>query len=308
MRNAECGVGKKCGARNAECGVEEEKSREPERRSSRVRRHMVIALRIFLIYLAFVLIVYLTQRRLLYFPSRESLSEVLAFAKQIGLEAWPEADEQHRGFMAAQNVKGKPLGTIVVCHGNAGSALNRFYYADALNRLGYRVLLAEYPGYGARAGKCCEKSFVEDTKATLKALHEQGLGPILLWGESLGCGVVAAVASDPDVNVVGLVLLSPWDSLPNLAQKLYWYLPAKWLVKDKYDSVANLSAYSRPVAILMAEEDEIIPNACSMRLYESLNCPKKLWTFPDAGHNSWPVEPGLPWWGEVVEFVRNRTK
>jgi hypothetical protein len=98
-------------------------------------------------------------------------------------------------------------------------------------------------------------------------------------------------------------LITPWDSLPDLAQSLYWYLPARYLTRDRYDSVANLNTFDRPVAVAIAEADEVVPNKHSLRLYESISAPKRLWRFRGAGHNSWPTNPGDRWWHEAVEFV-----
>ena len=49
-------------------------------------------------------------------------------------------------------------GTAIVFHGNAGHAGHRAYYARALTPLGLRVILAEYPGYGPRAGQPGEQA------------------------------------------------------------------------------------------------------------------------------------------------------
>jgi len=124
-----------------------------------------------------------------------------------------------------------------------------------------------------------------------------------LWGESLGAGVVAAVAAEPAAPVAGLVLLTPWDSLPDLAQHLYPFLPVRWLLRDRYDSVRNLAGVTVPVAVVIAEQDEIIPFAHSQRLYESVAAPKQRWVLPGAGHNTWPAEAHHAWWGEVIAFV-----
>jgi pimeloyl-ACP methyl ester carboxylesterase len=53
----------------------------------------------------------------------------------------------------------------------------------------------------------------------------------------------------------------------------------------------------------MALADEIIPNAHTRRLYESLPEPKRLWEFEGAGHNSWPSDPSEAWWSEVMSFL-----
>jgi len=102
-------------------------------------------------------------------------------------------------------------------------------------------------------------------------------------------------------------MLTPWDTLPDLAQNLYWFLPAKWLTKDKYDNIKNLHDFEGPVAVVMAGRDEIVPEKRTKRLYDSLLSVKKLWVFENAGHNSWPVAPELAWWKEVMDFVSGHT-
>jgi alpha-beta hydrolase superfamily lysophospholipase len=144
---------------------------------------------------------------------------------------------------------------------------------------------------------------VADAKETIELVYQEYGGPLFLWGESLGAGVAAAVAADPPVPVDGVVLITPWDTLGDLAQSLYWYLPAKWLMRDRYDNIGNLRSFEGPVAVLMAEGDEVIPPRRSSRLYASLPGPKRLWVFPGAGHNSWPTGPAETWWREVVDFM-----
>jgi pimeloyl-ACP methyl ester carboxylesterase len=163
-----------------------------------------------------------------------------------------------------------------------------------------------FEGYGGRPGGLGERRFVEDAKQTVRRAHEAFDGPLFLVGESLGCGVAAAVAADPAIPAEGLVMITPWDSLPAVAQALYWHLPIQRLVRDKYDNVRNLRAYEKPVAVLLAECDEIIPRKNSMRLYESLAVAKRLWVFAGAGHNSWPIGPNEQWWREVMDFVSAR--
>jgi esterase/lipase len=57
-------------------------------------------------------------------------------------------------------------------------------------------------------------------------------------------------------------------------------------VRDQYENVPNLGAFSGPIAVLMARQDEAIPNEHTERLYESLTGQKRLWVFENAGHNS----------------------
>jgi pimeloyl-ACP methyl ester carboxylesterase len=127
--------------------------------------------------------------------------------------------------------------------------------------------------------------------------------PVYLWGESLGCGVATAAAADSGLKVDGIVLLTPWNTLPATAQAHYWFLPARWLVRDRFDNIRNLKQFKGPVAVLMADKDKVIPNRLTLFLYQNIHSAKRLWTFEDAGHNSWPVSPDHSWWAEVMDFV-----
>jgi len=249
---------------------------------------------------ALLLAAYLWQRRMIYFPDPARPPE--GHCRALGLRFWPDSGDDYRGFIGMADPAGKK-GLVVVFHGNAGGAADRVYYVHALAPLGYRVVLAEYPGYGGRRGGLGERPFVADAKETVRRASEAFGGPLFLVGESLGCGVAAAVAADPAIPVEGVVMITPWDSLPAVAQALYGNLPLQRLVRDKYDNVRNLQAYKKPIAVAVAEQDEIIPHANSLRLYESLTAPKRLWVFAGAGHNSWPVGPSEAWWREVMDFV-----
>ena len=259
---------------------------------------------IVIVYAILTAVVFASQRRLLYLPSTGSLTEQAAAAR--GLHHWPDYPN-YRGFINTDQTRAAQ-GTVIVFHGNAGSAADRVYYTDALTRLGYRVIIAEYPGYGGRPGEPSEAAFKADALQTLQLARQQFGMPVYLWGESLGSGVAAAVVADSPELVDGLILLTPWDSLPNLAQSIYWFLPARWLVLDRYDNIANLQSFQGRTAVLLAEQDEVIPIRHGQRLYESIDAPKKLWVFPNAGHNSWPVQSSEPWWREVMEFISEGTQ
>jgi alpha-beta hydrolase superfamily lysophospholipase len=245
---------------------------------------------------------YRWQYRLLYFPDTAMMSELVRQAAELGLKPWPSADAQYRGFLSSKQLSDYK-GTVIVFHGNAGSAVNRVYYVEALERLGYRVILAEYPGYGSRPGKFGEAIFVFDAQETLRIAFEEFGGPLYVWGESIGCGVATGAVAAFDGKIEGVILLTPWDTLPNLAQRIYWFLPTKWLVKDKYDNISNLRRFQGPVAVIMAGQDEIIPNRLTKNLYKSLSTRKKMWIFADARHNTWPTQADLEWWREVLDFI-----
>lgn len=236
------------------------------------------------------------QDSLLYFPEKAALADVVSGQ----LRAWPAADG-FRGLLAEPAAP--VIGTAVVFHGNAGHAGQRGFYASALTRLGLRVILAEYPGYGPRGGRVGEQPLVEDAQETLARARQLYGAPLLVVGESLGAGVAAAAVRRQAGQIDGLLLITPWDRLESVATHHYGWLPVGWLLHDRYDSVANLAGFDRPVAVVIAGKDAIVPAALGMALYESLSAPKRMMVVDGAGHNDWARGIGEAWWRESFGFL-----
>ncbi len=249
-------------------------------------------------YLLLCALVFLVQRKLLYLADDTPLSEVQATRQ--GLRHWP-SPAQFQGFI--NHEPAAPQGTIIVFHGNAGTAYHRGFYAKALSRQNLRVILAEYPGYGGRAGQPSESVLVQDALETIQLAYEAYGEPLFLWGESLGCGVVAGAVARTELPIQGVVLFLPWDSLSSLAQTHYWYLPARRLVLDRYNNIENLRNFKGNIAVILAGDDEVIPVHHGQRLYDALSARKKRWLFAGARHNEMPVAADLPWWQEVIDFI-----
>jgi alpha-beta hydrolase superfamily lysophospholipase len=243
----------------------------------------------------------MSQDRLLYFPDKAPTAELVRFVP--GAQAWPSAGS-FRGLILAP-LAGAIRGTIIVFHGNAGHAGHRGFYAEAMVPLGWRVILAEYPGYGPRAGKLDEDSLVADAAETIALARSQFGEPLYLLGESLGAGVVAA-ASDrlQHAGISGLVMVTPWDRLQSVASYHYPWLPVSWLLSDRYDSVAHLAGFCGRVAVVLAADDRIVPAEFGRTLFASLTAEKTLRVIPAADHNDWVERTDAAWWKSLLEYLQ----
>jgi uncharacterized protein len=261
-----------------------------------------LALLLLTVYGAIVALVFVFQRQLLYFPHTERPEPWFAARSQLAF--WPSATD-YQGLIG-QAPEGNSLGTVLVFHGNGGRAIERADYVEALTPRGFRVILVEYPGYGGRPGETNQATLIEAGRRAVRQARASLPGPVYLWGESLGAGVAAAVVADTSLDVAGLVLITPWDALPDVAQRTYPLLPARFLVLDRFDSIANLKGYKKPIAVLLAENDEVIPTPHGQRLYDSFSRHPHTYrrVFPGVGHNTWPSGKNEPWWDEVLEFLR----
>jgi hypothetical protein len=254
-------------------------------------------------YAVFCVALVLLQRRLLYFPQRLTEVQARAAFDESGLRRWPDASAaDYRGLVKRMaDTAALTNGTVLLFHGNAGCAKDREAYCDLLGRLGWRVVLAEYPGYGARRGTRSEASFRADGRATARLVRQSYPGRLVLLGESLGAGVAAAVATDPEVKADGVVLATPWNTLASVAAYHYPWLPVRFFLRDRYDSLAYLKNYVGPVTVLLAERDEIMPVASTLALYEGLpRDDKRLIRIPSSTHNEWFWLLSEERWHEVL--------
>lgn len=246
------------------------------------------------------------QYRLLYYPSSSAPSEESLKADHI--KPWQSSITDYRGFIATNEV-GRTKGTIIVFHGNGGTAADRAFYVKALDPLGYRVILAEYPRYGGRKGELGEKGFVNDASETVRLAFSKYGEPLFVLGESLGCGVAAAIAQETSVKIDGIVLITPWDTLASVAQSKFPFLPVRLFLKDKYDNINNLRSFKGRIAVVGAGRDEVIPIGHAKDLYHSLSgTSKRIWTIQGAGHNDWPMSTDTSWWKEIMDFVGGNNK
>jgi pimeloyl-ACP methyl ester carboxylesterase len=250
------------------------------------------------------LLVALLQRKLMYFPTREQESEARLVARDLGLMAWTDSRGNLLGWRAPTHA---PRPRVLVFHGNAGSALDRGYYLPLLGSAGADVILFEYPGYGARAGVPSQESLVEGAAQALAQLRREDPGPIWLLGESLGSGVACAVAARMPKDIAGLVLVTPFARMTDVAAWHYPYLPVRLLMRDRWDNVAALARFPGPVGMFIAGRDEVVGAGQGRLLAASLGPRVRLWEQPEAGHNSFSTRPEGSPWPEIREFLRAST-
>ena len=251
-----------------------------------------------IVYLGVVLLAALFQRRLLYFPTKLPRERAEQTALGEGFVPWKTKAGQTIGWKIP--ARGSPTGSVLVVHGNAGYALDRGYIAKPIHAAAaLDVYVLEYPGYGARSGSPTLKSFLAAGEEACNTLPTDL--PVYLVSESIGAGVVAHLAKKFPTKVSGLLMFAPFDDLGSVAQSQMPFLPAKWILRDRFRPAAWLADYRGPVKIIVAERDEIIPPRFGRRLYDSYNGPKELQIVPEAGHND-IAEQSPEWWRDVLSF------
>ena len=146
------------------------------------------------------------------------------------------------------------------------------------------VYLPKYRGYGGSTGKPTEAGLYSDALFVydqLKSKHKN----ISVIGRSLGSAVATFVASKRAVEK--LVLITPFDSIKNIAQASYPIYPMSLMLKDKYDSAARAGSIKAKTLLLVAENDRLITRSYSDRLLEAFSeSVARQVVIKNTGHNS----------------------
>ena len=146
------------------------------------------------------------------------------------------------------------------------------------------LYLMNYRGYGGSAGSPSEAALHNDALA-LYDLARANHHDIVVVGRSLGTGIAIRLATQREVS--RLVLVTPYDSLQELAASQFPAFPVRWLLGDKYESHRHAPNIVAPTTIVLAEHDEVIPRASTERLFTRF-APgmAKLTVVPGTGHNT----------------------
>jgi pimeloyl-ACP methyl ester carboxylesterase len=251
-----------------------------------------------LVYAVFIVAVVIFQRRLIYFPTRLSTDVAERAAASKGLVPWRNGSGQIIGWKLPSN--GARVASVLVAHGNAGSAIDRDYYARPIHQaVAVDVYLLEYPGYGMRAGSPSITSLLAAADEAFDLLPANE--PVYIVGESLGSGVAAHLAGTRRNKVAGLMLFMPYDNLVSLAQSKMPFLPVSLVLRDRFAPDKWLAEYRGPIKVLLAGADEVIPAKFGRRLYDGYAGPKDLQIIPGGRHND--VAGRTPaWWKDVFSF------
>src|SRR5207253_8642806 len=109
---------------------------------------------------------------------------------------------------------------------------------------------------------------------------------IILYGGSLGGGVAIELAGRRPHRA--LILVSTFTSVPDMAQRLYPWLPARWLVRNRFENMAKIGKCTKPIFCAHGTKDSIVPFEQGQRLFAAAPEPKRFFPMEGYDHNHTP--------------------
>jgi pimeloyl-ACP methyl ester carboxylesterase len=147
----------------------------------------------------------------------------------------------------------------------------------------HALYLLHYRGFGDSTGKPTEEAIQHDALALFDKVHALH-GEVAVVGRSLGSGVAIRLASQRPV--ARLVLVTPYNSVLELAQRQFPIYPVRWMLQDKYESWRYAPAINAPTLLIVAGRDEVIPRWSSEKLFARFRSGvARREVISDVGHN-----------------------
>jgi fermentation-respiration switch protein FrsA (DUF1100 family) len=256
------------------------------------------------------LVIYQQQAGMIFYPTKDvdqSPTDWGMAFEEVDIEA-ADGIRLHGWFIPRDGANR----VLLFFHGNAGNISHRGDTIHLFHRLGMNVLIIDYRGYGKSQGTPSEAGLYRDARAAWDYLVDEkqySKQDIIIFGRSLGGAVAADLAMA--VKPGGLILESTFSSARDMARQIFSVITYLLHIRYSFDTVDKLAHINSPVLVLHSREDEIIPHAQGIKVYEAANEPKQFFEMKgDHNYGFIQSQPGyeikLADWLRGIEGERNK--
>ena len=224
-------------------------------------------------YLMLCIGLFFFQEKLIYFPQPR---------KTTGLQSTTVLPVD--GATLIVTTKPKPGSKAIVYFGGNAEDVSGNLATFSASFPDHALYLLHYRSYGGSSGAPSETAIRNDALVLFDKVREQH-SEIIAVGRSLGSGVAVRLASERPVSK--LVLITPYNSIEELASNAFPYMPIWLLLKNRFDSSSVAPKITIPTTIIAAEHDETIPSSSTEKLLDRFPSGVAVMkVIPSTGHNT----------------------
>ncbi|MEA3373441.1 MAG: alpha/beta hydrolase [Campylobacterota bacterium] len=244
---------------------------------------------LFITYAVLSLLLFLFQRKMIYFPTSEvsvpGVAHVVLDTGEEEIKVWILNPGEEKALIYF-----------------GGNAENVAYNIDDFRTLfaNRTVYLVNYRGYGGSSGSPHEEGLYSDALSAYDHFSKQH-SSVSVMGRSIGSAVATYLASKRGIEK--LILITPFDSAVSVGKNLYGFFPIDLILQERLDSAGRAAEISADTLIVVAADDRIIPGENTQSLAETFtNARVEVATFDDTGHNTVHLHPDYT--KRIAEFMR----
>ncbi len=246
-------------------------------------------------------LLYLFQDKLIFFPPRP-VADVYHKLKQneVSFISKSEILQGVRISGWKTDINPDASKTVIYFGGNAEDVVYFNYEAENLKIR--QVFSFNHPGYGSSEGQASQKNLYQSALDAYDfVIEEYKLKPheIIVIGRSLGSSVAAYLGANREISA--LILITPFDSIRNMAAARFKYFPVKYILKHSFYTIEHIKKIKSKVLILAAEQDEMIPRVHLQKLIEAAGTNTRFVKYQAVGHNTIQTHP--EYYNEINRFI-----
>ena len=169
--------------------------------------------------------------------------------------------------------------------GFGGNAWNADAVALLLHRMfpEHEIAALHYRGYHPSGGRPSAQAIFDDARRVVDFLGDDLIEKPVAVGFSIGASVAVELAATRPLQ--GIVLVTPFDSLKELAAIHYPWLPVRWLIRHRMETAETLRDLEVPAAIITAGNDNVVPESRSSPVRDAAANLTSSSEIENAGHN-----------------------
>ena len=216
----------------------------------------------------------------------------------------------------------RPLGTVALFHGYGSSKATLLDKASVFQQLHYNTLLVDFMGAGGSEGNQTTVGYKEaaEVKTCVDYLRSHNERNIILFGTSMGAAAIMKAAHDDTMAVHSIILECPFGTMLQTVENRFKtigvpafplaHLLVFWGGAENGFNAFNHNpeTYARsikcPVLLMWGGKDDKVSPEETAAIFQNLAGPKRLLTFPEAGHENYLIKYKSGWIAGVASFLK----
>ena len=267
----------------------------------------IIIIIIVILYVGICTLLYFNQDDLLFHPKPKTLkevSEILKMAPDLDTLSFVMNDGNRTcGYIYNDTIKEK-LPLVLYFGGNAEEVSHlsekKNYFPNTI------MVLINYRSFGLSQGIISEKNMFSDALEVYDKLITNpniDANNVIVIGRSIGTGVATYLSSQRETKAT--ILITPYESMIDVAQEKYPFVPIGLLIKHPFKSNEYATSITTPVLALISKNDQIIPIKHAYNLLDAWKG-KTSFLEVDEDHNS--IMDNEAAWKKMEVFVLENSK
>jgi pimeloyl-ACP methyl ester carboxylesterase len=269
-----------------------------------MHKYLKIIFRILIVITSFLLIIFIIRiidplniKKYIYPGSSNRIIPKIGNGKLVELK------NKNRIIYGYFSYKSEKL--IILFHGNADTIYSYQNLGNIFYKLGYSILIIEYPGFGfAIKYNKSEYDIYNDCEFLIKNIQKNYKIQTVntyLFGYSLGTGIATEILKRKLGNK--MILVSPYTSISDVGEKNIIPILPKILINDNFDTFSKAKKIKNEVLLIHGQKDKYIPIEMSYKLHKAFTN-SKIIIIKEAGHNAILYVTRNDIFNKIIDFLK----